>query len=112
MAPGEEAQSEAAVILSALRHRFVADQAAHATPRHKGKVERGVDCVPENAIKVRTFESLQTQNDHLQLWESNVADTRLHGTTKRQVRKMFQDEEQSTLGALPAELKFRQSQYF
>jgi transposase len=73
------------------------------TPRHKGKVERGVDYVQENALKGRTFESLQQQNDHLQSWESNVADTRLHGTTKRQVLKMFQEEERSVLSALPGE---------
>ena len=62
------------------------------TPRHKGKVERGVDYVQENALKGRTFESLQQENVHLQHWESTVADTRLHGTTKRQVLKMFQEE--------------------
>jgi transposase len=28
------------------------------TPRHKGKVERGVDYVQENALKGRTFDSL------------------------------------------------------
>ena len=74
------------------------------TPRHKGKVERGVDYVQENALKGRSFESLQQQNAHLQHWESTVADTRLHGTTKRQVLKMFQ-EEQEALGRLP-EVRF------
>ncbi len=72
-------------------------------PRHKGKVERGVDYVQENALKGRSFESLEKQNDHLQHWERTVADTRLHGTTKRQVLKMFQEEERSALGELPAE---------
>jgi transposase len=32
------------------------------TPRHKGKVERGVDYVQENALKGRVFGSLQEQN--------------------------------------------------
>ena len=73
------------------------------TPRHKGKVERGVDYVQENALKGRTFESLELENDHLQHWESTVADTRLHGTTKRQVLKMFQEQERHALGALPAD---------
>lgn len=31
------------------------------TPRHKGKVERGVDYVQENALKGRTFASLEEQ---------------------------------------------------
>jgi transposase len=34
-------------------------------PRHKGKVERGVDYVQENAIKGRTFGSLQEQNEYM-----------------------------------------------
>ena len=32
------------------------------TPRHKGKVERGVDYVQENALKGRTFPSLDAQH--------------------------------------------------
>ena len=63
-----------------------------ATPRHKGKVERGVDYVQENALKGRSFESLEQQNAHLERWEQSVADTRIHGTTKRQVRESFELE--------------------
>ena len=69
-------------------------------PRHKGKVERGVDYVQENALKGRTFSSLREQNDHLLLWETTVADTRIHGTTRKQVCKLFEDE-RSSLGSLP-----------
>ncbi len=56
-----------------------------ATPRHTGKVERGVDYVQENALKGRTLESLAQQNAHLDHWEKTVADTRIHGTTKKHV---------------------------
>ncbi|MDF1844568.1 MAG: IS21 family transposase [Rubripirellula sp.] len=73
------------------------------TPRHKGKVERGVAYVQDNALKGHTFDSLEAQNDHLTKWESNVADTRLHGTTKRQVKKMFEEQERDALGPLPVE---------
>ena len=73
------------------------------TPRHKGKVERGIAYVQDNALKGRTFESLEEQNEHLRDWESNVADRRLHGTTKRQVRKMFEEQERDVLGPLPAD---------
>ena len=55
------------------------------TPRHKGKVERGVDYVQENALRGRTFASLEEQNRFLRDWELTVADTRVHGTTRRQV---------------------------
>ena len=72
-------------------------------PRHKGKVERGIAYVQDNALKGRTFESLEQQNEHLLQWESRVADTRLHGTTKQQVLKMFEEHERAALGPLPAD---------
>lgn len=62
------------------------------TPRHKGKVERGVGYVQGNALKGRTFRSLADQNQHLLDWEHRVADTRIHGTTRQQVRRLFQEE--------------------
>ena len=74
------------------------------TPRHKGKVERGVGYVQSNALRGRTFVSLQAQNDHLQRWEKNVADTRIHGTTKRHVGQLFEAVERAALGPLPSEL--------
>jgi transposase len=73
------------------------------TPRHKGKVERGVDYVQENALKGRSFTSLAEQNEYLLHWESTVADTRIHGTTRRQVLKVFQEQERPALGQLPLE---------
>ena len=72
-----------------------------ATPRHKGKVERGVDYVQENALKGRTFESLAQQNAHLDHWEKTVADTRLHGTTKKHVGVAFESAEKACLNPLP-----------
>jgi transposase len=73
------------------------------TPEHKGKVERGVDYVQENALKGMTFESLSLQNQHLFQWEKNVADTRIHGTTKKHVGKQFLEVEKQHLGPLPPE---------
>jgi transposase len=72
-------------------------------PRHKGKVERGVDYVQENALKGRTFQSLSEQNDHLLDWETTVADTRIHGTTQQQVLKLFREVERPLLQTLPLE---------
>lgn len=72
------------------------------TPRHKGKVERGVGYVQENALKGRTFPSLQEENRHLQQWEATVADTRIHGTTRLQVGKAFREVEKLALLPLPA----------
>ncbi len=73
------------------------------TPRHKGKVERGVDYVQENALKGRTFAGLQEQNQFLMEWERAVADTRLHGTTRRQVGGHFESVERPALQRLPPE---------
>ena len=72
------------------------------TPRHKGKVESGVKYVKNNALKGRTFSSLAEQNLFLVNWETSVADTRIHGTTKKQVKAMF-DVERKTLLTLPSE---------
>jgi transposase len=72
------------------------------TPRHKGKIERGIGYVKGNALKGRTFCSLQEQNEHLLNWERRIADTRIHGTTRKQVGKLFREEEKSCLLPLPA----------
>jgi transposase len=71
-------------------------------PRHKGKVERIVGYVQDNALKGRAFASLAEQNRHLLEWEQTVADNRIHGTTQKQVRKCFEGLERSALLPLPA----------
>jgi hypothetical protein len=62
------------------------------TPQHKGKIERGVGYVKGNALKGRRFGSLSEENLHLQKWETNVADKRIHGTTCKQVAALFSEE--------------------
>ncbi len=73
------------------------------TPRHKGKVERGVDYVQENALRGRTFATLLEQNDFLTHWEATVADLRIHGTTRKQVGSHFEAAEKDALLPLPTE---------
>ncbi len=73
------------------------------TPRHKGKVESGVKYVKSNALKGRTFSSLVEQKQFLDRWERDVADTRIHGTTKKQVRRIFDEVERPALQPLPSE---------
>ncbi len=72
------------------------------TPRHKGKVENGIKYVKSNALKGKVFHSLNEQNEYLLQWEQNTADKRIHGTTRQQVEKVFQEKEKPTLKALPA----------
>lgn len=72
-------------------------------PRHKGKVEAGVKYVQNNALKARKFGSLQEQNEYLARWEATVADTRIHGTTRQHVGKVFREAERPALQPLPPE---------
>lgn len=69
-------------------------------PDLKGKVESEVGYTQDTALKGRRFESIEEQNAHLDHWDERWAMTRIHGTTKRQVRAMF-DEEQPFLQPLP-----------
>jgi len=75
-----------------------------AMPRHKGKVEAGVKYAQNNAVKGRSFESLAAQNSFLSDWEKHVADTRIHGTTRQQVSKLFEAVERPALQPLPTGL--------
>ena len=67
------------------------------TPQHKGKVERGVGYVQDNALKGRTFSCLEDENAFLLDWETNVADTRMHGTIRKHVGKLFAEVERAAL---------------
>lgn len=71
------------------------------TPRHKGKIENGVKYVKSNCLKALTFASLAQENEHLLRWETTVADTRIHGTTRQQVIRIFMEAEKPSLLALP-----------
>ncbi|EFK97244.1 transposase [sediment metagenome] len=73
------------------------------TPEHKGKVESSVKYVKNNALKGRIFSSLEEENKYLFDWEKNVADMRIHGTTRQQVFKLF-EQEKPILKPLPASL--------
>jgi len=71
-------------------------------PDRKGKVERGVGHTKNTPLKGKRFESLEEAQAYLDHWETSCADTRIHGTTKRQVSAMFA-EEKSSLLPLPLE---------
>jgi transposase len=71
-------------------------------PDRKGKVEAGVGHAKKTPLRGRRFESLEEAQAYLDRWEAHWADTRIHGTTKRQVAEMFANE-QPALGPLPLE---------
>jgi transposase len=78
-------------------------------PDRKGKVEAGVGHAQKTPLKGLRFESLEEAQAYLDRWEERWADTRIHGTTKRQVSAMFA-EEKPALGELPLE-PFRYYRY-
>jgi transposase len=78
-------------------------------PDRKGKVESGVGHAQKTPLKGQRFESLGEAQAYLDHWEQRWADTRIHGTTKRQVATMFA-EEKPFLQTLPIE-PFRYYQY-
>jgi transposase len=71
-------------------------------PDRKGKVESGVGHAKRTPLKGLRFESLEEAQAYLDQWEERWADTRIHGTTKRQVAAMFADE-RPHLTPLPVE---------
>jgi transposase len=71
-------------------------------PDRKGKVESAVGHTQKTPLKGKRFESLEEAQTYLDHWETSCADTRIHGTTKRQVAAMFA-EEKSSLLPLPLE---------
>jgi transposase len=78
-------------------------------PDRKGKVEAGVAHAQKTPLKGLRFESLEQAQAYLDRWEERWADTRIHGTTKRQVAVMFA-EEKPALIELPIE-PFRYYRY-
>jgi transposase len=70
-------------------------------PDRKGKVESGI-AHTQKALRGLRFESIEEAQAWLDHWDERWADTRIHGTTKRQVATMFADE-RPHLRALPVE---------
>jgi transposase len=71
-------------------------------PDRKGKVESGVGHAQKTPLKGLRFESLEEAQAYLDRWEERWGDTRIHGTTKRQVAAMFAEEKPFLL-PLPVE---------
>src|SRR5439155_3844530 len=70
----------------------VADPARVADPNRKGSVENAIQHTQGTALAGRRFETLEAQNEFLRHWEENWASKRIHGSTRRQVAAMFQEE--------------------
>lgn len=71
-------------------------------PDRKGKVESGIGHTQKTPLHGQRFETLAQAQAYLDRWDAHWADTRIHGTTKRQVAAMFA-EERPCLQPLPVE---------
>ena len=83
-------------------YNVIADPARVRDPDRKGTVEHAIQHTQNTALKGRTFQSIEKQNEFLMHWEHRWASTRIHGRAKRQVEEMFQ-EEKPYLKTLPLE---------
>jgi transposase len=90
-------------------HGAVALPARVGHPDRKGKVERSIGYAQGTPLKGLRFETLDEAQAYLDRWSERWADTRIHGTKKRQVAAMFL-EERPHLKPLPL-LPFRFYQY-
>jgi transposase len=71
-------------------------------PDRKGKVESGIGHTQKTPLHGLRFETIEAAQAYLDRWDAHWADTRIHGTTKRQVAVMFA-EERPALQPLPVE---------
>jgi transposase len=83
-------------------HFLISPNRPH-TPRHKGKVENGVNYVKRNFFAGREFVDVDAANLRLKAWVMETAGVRDHGTTHEAPLKAFGEVEQVALGALPEE---------
>ena len=87
-----------AVYAAVLAHYgVVADPARVRDPNRKGTVENAIQHTQSTALKGRRFESIEEQNDFLEHWETKWAAQRIHGSARRQVEAMFQEERAALL---------------
>lgn len=69
-------------------------------PRAKGKVERAIEYLQRSFLEGRSFVDLEDLNRQLEEWLAEVANVRVHGTTKaRPVDRQAEDQ----AGMLPVE---------
>lgn len=81
------------VYAAALKHySVVADPARVRDPNRKGTVEHAIGHTQATALKGRRFETIEEQNTFLEHWEAKWAASRIHGSERRQVRAMFEEE--------------------
>lgn len=82
---------------------FVIDPTRIRTPRHKGKVERGVPVVRGHLLAGRSFRDIEEANERAWRWCKEEIGMEIHGTTQRRPWEVFIHEEAPRLKPLPTE---------
>lgn len=72
-------------------------------PNDKGKVESGIKYVKCNFFLGRTFSSDDDVDNQLKYWLNHTCNQRIHGTTRKVPREVFESEEKAKLKPLPVE---------
>jgi len=82
---------------------FLIDPAPPRSPEKKGKVEAGVKYVKSSFVAPRDLNELGIEGSakELQRWLREVADVRIHGTTRERPIDLFEREERSAMKDLP-----------
>ncbi|HEX5053041.1 MAG TPA: IS21 family transposase [Planctomycetota bacterium] len=84
-------------------HGFLIDPAPPRSPEKKGKVEAGVKYAKSSFVAPRDLNELGIEGAAKELlrWMQEVADVRIHGTTRERPIDLFDREERSALKDLP-----------
>jgi hypothetical protein len=73
------------------------------TPTDNAQAESRVKYVKSNFLRGKEFADINDCNRQLREWMERVSHERIHGTTKRRPRELFEQEERHRLQVLPAE---------
>lgn len=71
------------------------------TPTDKGKVESSVKYIKDNCFKARNFNNYNEAKEFLSVWLNDIANVRIHGTTKKSPLVVFNATEKEKLIPLP-----------
>jgi transposase len=81
-------------------------------PQTKGKDERGVGYVKRSGIAGHRFDTWGQMESHLEWWNREIADLRIHGTTGERPLDRFQRAEAAALMALNGKPSYLAEQEF
>ena len=70
-------------------------------PQEKGKTESGIKYVKNNFLAGRTFENENDLNEQLREWLDTTCNNRIHGTTRKIPKEVFEEKEKKVLRPIP-----------